>query len=154
MTTITIPAEYSYVLAVGVATGILNYWHGIEVGGARKAAKVPYPNCYATAVEAATSREKYEFNCAQRAHANFLEALPSFLVFSAITGLEWPVATAAMGATWVVGRLVYALAYRRSTREAGRGRYWGSAIYQPISYALMGMAITKVSWMVSAAMKQ
>lgn len=35
--------EYGYVLATGVAAVLVNVWHGLNVGSARKLAKVAYP---------------------------------------------------------------------------------------------------------------
>ena len=58
------------------------------VGPYRRAAKVPYPNAYASAAECKESKEKYLFNCAQRSHANFLEHQPQMLVGLLIGGLK------------------------------------------------------------------
>lgn len=57
---------------------------------------------------------------AQRAHANFGENIISFLPALAIAGLSYPVASAALGATWIVGRILYVLGYTRSGPK-GRG---------------------------------
>ena len=54
----------------------------------RRAAKVPYPNAYASAVECRENKDKYLFNCAQRAHGNFLEHQPSMLVGLLVGGLK------------------------------------------------------------------
>ena len=54
----------------------------------RKAAKVPYPNAYASAAEAKENKDKYLFNCAQRAHANFIEHHPQFLVGLLVGGIR------------------------------------------------------------------
>lgn len=108
-------------------SSVLNFYHGALVGTERKAAGVPYPNAYATDAEASTDIKKYRFNCAQRAHQNYLENLPTFLVTSAIAGLQYPIPTAVMGVVWCAGRLVYAKGYINSTVEQkGAGRYKGS----------------------------
>ncbi|MCJ1436399.1 hypothetical protein MMC27_005778 [Xylographa pallens] len=93
--TLTVPREYGYVLLAAASTSVLNLWLGLYVGNYRKAARVPYPNAYATATEAAASKEKYLFNCAQRSHAQFLEQLPPFLVTLLVSGLKYPVLSAA-----------------------------------------------------------
>lgn len=48
---------------------------------------------------------------AQRAHANFLENLPPYLVCLLVAGLRFPVAAGAMGAVWSVARAWYARGY-------------------------------------------
>ena len=86
--TITLPPEYGYVLITASLSVFVNEWHSFTTVKHRKAAKMPYPNAYATAAEASESKEKYLFNCAQRAHANYLEHWPSLLVGLAAGGLK------------------------------------------------------------------
>ncbi len=107
---------------------------------ARRASKVPYPNAYASAAEAAASPAKARFNCAQRAHANFTENHATFLVNLLVAGLRFPNVSAFLGATWVVGRLVYTFGYVREGREDGSGRLEGVWWWLP-HLALMGMAV-------------
>ena len=98
-------------------------------------------DAYATAVEAASSPEKWRFNAAQRAHAQFLEQYTLFLVALGIAGLERPQVAAGLGASWVVARLMYLAGYVRATNnENGRGRQVG-AWNQVAQVVLMGMAI-------------
>ena len=51
------------------------------------------------------------FNCYQRAHQNYLEHIPHFLVLLLLSSLYMPKYAAALGALWLVGRTVYALGY-------------------------------------------
>ncbi|MCJ1287006.1 hypothetical protein MMC26_006353 [Xylographa opegraphella] len=136
---LTVPKEYGYVVLAAASTSVLNLWLGSYVGSYRKAARVPYPNAYATATEAAASKEKYLFNCAQRSHAQFLEQLPPFLVTLLVSGLKYPVLSAGMGAFWVVCRVFYAIGYTRPQMEGGKGRYWGAGYYIP-TFALLVMS--------------
>jgi len=78
----------SYVLATATLSTLVASWHNLNTGQFRKAAKVPYPNAYCTHAEAKESKEKYLFNCAQRAHANFVEHQPQFLVGLLVGGLR------------------------------------------------------------------
>lgn len=106
---------------------MINQYHGILVASERRKAKVPYPAAYAYGKEAETDIAKYRFNCAQRAHQNYLENMPTMVVTAAIGGLTYPVATAALGALWSVGRIIYAKGYINSTIEQkGNGRYKGT----------------------------
>jgi glutathione S-transferase len=57
---------------------------------------------------------------AQRAHANFIENQPTFLSLLAVSGLRYPVAAAALGASWIFGRVAYALGYTSSRGPKGR----------------------------------
>ena len=118
----------------------------IVVQSARAAAKVPYPNAYASAAEAAESKEKYLFNCAQRAHANYLESLPTFLVSLFVAGLKYPVWSAGLGAAWCVMRVLYGIGYLRTDKPKGTGRYAG-ILHTPIALA-MGLLGGWAGWQV------
>ena len=59
-----------------------------RVGEYRRAAKVAYPNAYATNAEAKEDKAKYLFNCAQRAHVSFTEHWPSMLIGLLAGGLK------------------------------------------------------------------
>lgn len=62
------------------------------------------------------------------------------LVTSAIAGLKAPVATAALGLVWSIGRIVYAKGYVSSTQEQkGSGRLIG-AWYMVAQLGLIGTA--------------
>jgi len=130
MPTITIPKEYGYVLVTVASTYLVSIWHGMRVGPYRKAAGVPYPNAYASAeaIAAASGEKKqamYLFNCAQRAHYNFLENYPIALTGMLVSGIKYPVASAVMGAIWTASRIFYATGYTNKTKEGGKGRYNG-----------------------------
>ena len=143
--------SYSYVLGSLLASALVGLYHTALVGRERKAAGVPYPNSYATHAEATTNLAKYRFNCAQRAHANFLEHLPTFAITSAIAGLRYPVATAALGAAWNLGRIFFAWGYIGSTLEQkGSGRYKGFW-YLLAEVGLIGAAGWTVGQMLLAA---
>eukprot|EP00586_Coscinodiscus_wailesii_P022765 CAMPEP_0172493588 /NCGR_PEP_ID=MMETSP1066-20121228/25013_1 /TAXON_ID=671091 /ORGANISM="Coscinodiscus wailesii, Strain CCMP2513" /LENGTH=180 /DNA_ID=CAMNT_0013263809 /DNA_START=64 /DNA_END=606 /DNA_ORIENTATION=+ len=76
---------------------------------------------------------------AQRAHLNYCEALPGVLCNLLLAGLFYPVTAAAFGLTHMVGRQIYASAYRKSGANA-RGPGFGIAFLSNI--ALMGMSIS------------
>ncbi|MCJ1342082.1 hypothetical protein MMC31_000262 [Peltigera leucophlebia] len=121
-----LPPSHSYVIATAAFSTFVNNWLVLRVGTFRKAAKVPYPNCYATDDEAKADKAKYLFNCAQRAHANFLEHQPTFLTSLLISGLSYPTVSAGLGVTWSVARVLYAIGYTNPNKQAGRGRMIGS----------------------------
>jgi len=136
--TLAVPSEFGYVLAVALAGVLVNQWHGLEVGKYRKDAQVPYPNAYAAHAEAPAGSAKYLFNCAQRAHSNYLEHLPQFFVTLFISGLQFPKFAAAAGAAWLVGRIIYQQGYTNPTKERGSGRYVSAPIHYPALIALLG----------------
>ncbi|KAF2026945.1 glutation S-transferase [Setomelanomma holmii] len=147
--TFTIPNEYGYVLLAAVSTFVVGTWHGMRVGGFRKAAKIPYPYEYASyeqiqTASPASSKAMLAFNSAQRAHQNFGENHPTVLGTLLIAGLRYPVAVAVMGAVWSVNRVVYAIGYTNSATEGGKGRYYG-ALWMIVHYVLIGMA-GKSAW--------
>jgi glutathione S-transferase len=114
----------------------------------RQAAKVPYPNAYASdhsvalaeADDPDRAKHLHLFNCAQRAHANYLEQQPSFLVALLIAGLRFPVVSAVLGAVWCVTRVLYARGYTRADKERGKGRLVGIWFW-PVQLVLIGMAM-------------
>lgn len=73
---------------------------------------------------------------------------PSWAVSSVVAGLHYPVATAAMGAVWLVGRVVYLKGYVNSTPASkGSGRLKGS-FYAAAQLGVMGLA----AWTVGGKM--
>ncbi|KAF1990988.1 membrane-associated proteins in eicosanoid and glutathione metabolism [Aulographum hederae CBS 113979] len=131
---ITVPKEYGYVLLTATSTFLLSLWHAVRVSPYRKAAGIPFPAALAlpSDISAASPEKKkamYLFNCAQRAHYNFIEnyntALPALL----IGGLKYPVAASLVGVGWVVCRTAYAVGYTRRDKEGGKGRSVGAPFW-------------------------
>ncbi|KAJ9498817.1 hypothetical protein H2202_005493 [Exophiala xenobiotica] len=123
----TVPENYGYVVLVALGlTPILAFAQGNVVTGLRKAAGVPYPNPYATPQQAKEKPAAYKFNCAQRAHANLLENMPQTMMYMLFAGLEYPSATAALGAGWLLFRALYAYGYVQGQKENGGSRMYGA----------------------------
>lgn len=78
--------------------------------------------CSSIIAEAARSASAKTFNCTQRAHANTLESLPYFLFALTHVGVVMPRLAASLGATWIVGRVLYTLGY--ATGNPAK-RQWG-----------------------------
>ncbi|CAD6579459.1 MAG: hypothetical protein ASARMPREDX12_009177 [Alectoria sarmentosa] len=145
MASIHVSSDYKYVLLTATASTFITSFHTNLTGTYRKAARVPFPYPYATATEAATSAEKFRFNCAQKAHANFTENHTSFVFVLLIAGLRFPKSSAVLGAMWCTARVLYALGYtRKYNAEDGKGRHWGTWWSLP-HILLMGMAVVS-SW--------
>lgn len=126
MATITIDPNYGYVLLAASTSFIVAQIHGINTGKYRAAAKVGYPAAYAPSSR--TDKDAFLFNCAQRAHANYIENLPSFLGALLLAGIKFPITAAIMGLGWSVSRYMYMVGYCNGT-EGGKGRYNGIAFY-------------------------
>ncbi|KAH8146729.1 uncharacterized protein LAJ45_09103 [Morchella importuna] len=125
-TVFAITPEHGYALAAMAFTGLLGQWHAIVVGTARKAAGVPYPNAYVTHEDAEKDIKKYQFNCAQRSHANYMENLAVVFPLMVASAPLYPMATAVLGGIWSVGRIFYTLGYKSSKQgDGGKGRYQG-----------------------------
>ncbi|KAH9845062.1 MICROSOMAL GLUTATHIONE S-TRANSFERASE 3 [Teratosphaeria destructans] len=136
MSTVTLglglPREYGYVLTTTAATFFLSAWVGIRTVPFRKAAGIKHPKVYADSGDfaaAADDGEKkkalYLFNAAQRAHANLMESYPPTVLAILIAGLEYPVLSSALGATWIISRVVYSVGYTSPTNTDGKGRVYG-----------------------------
>ncbi|KAI9026433.1 hypothetical protein CLU79DRAFT_741740 [Phycomyces nitens] len=111
MSDIVIPSQYGYVLGTAVASVLLLISLTIKVGGARKAAGIPYPYAYAEKAEAEKDPKKNIFNCTQRAHQNTLESFPIFMTLLLIGGISHPIVAASSGTVWLIGRFIYAKGY-------------------------------------------
>jgi len=98
-----LPESYGYVILVAVDSVFINMWLARNVGKARKLYGIEYPKMY--------SPDNDKFNCIQRAHQNWLEFYPQFLALLFVGGLHLPKTTAAAGAVYLVGRIVYAQGY-------------------------------------------
>ncbi|KAL1991076.1 hypothetical protein VTN49DRAFT_5580 [Thermomyces lanuginosus] len=130
MVPITVPDNYWLPLAVGLgAMPLLATVHGTIVGRLRKPAKVPYPHCYATPEQCKNNPKAEQFNCAQRAHANYLENFPQTMLYTLVAGLRWPVASAVLGGAWVICRILFLQGYVYSGIPEGKGRYRGGLFW-------------------------
>ena len=83
------------------------------------------------------------FNCAQRAHGNFLENAPQTMLFILVAGLKWPNLSAALGAAWVVFRSLYLYGYVYSKKPMGQGRFMGVAFWL-VQATLWGLSVVGV----------
>jgi len=101
----------------------------------RKAAAIKYPAAYAPSSR--TDPEANKFNCAQRAHANYLENQVPAVSALLIAGAKFPLAAAVCGAGWTLSRYLYMVGY--CAGGDGKGRYNGGTFWL-FQFALMGMA--------------
>jgi len=143
MPSIVVPEGYSYVLAAATSAFWLNVYQTVNVGQARKAAGVKYPNAYAEKAEADSSPAAMKFNCAQRAHQNTLEAVPTFLFLQLFAGLKYPYFAAGLGAAWVAGRVIYTMGY--STGDPAKRNTIGGPL-SSLAYAVLGFTSTYVAF--------
>ncbi|RFU26685.1 Glutathione transferase/Glutathione peroxidase/Peroxidase, partial [Scytalidium lignicola] len=127
----------SYVILAAASTFLLNTVHSINTGKLRKAAKVPYPQTQAE--PSRTDIEAMRFNCAQRAHMNYLEQQPSLLGALLIAGVKFPLISAGLGVFWSVSRYMYMVGYSTGA-ENGKGRYRGIYFYLA-QLGLIGLAV-------------
>jgi len=137
--TLTLPASYGWV-GITAFVGILVpsvYQSFIVVSGARRRAKIAYPQLYAEKAEAAASRDAHLFNCAQRAHHNTLETLPLFVFTTLIAGLQAPRLAVGFGALWSVSRVLYTRGY---TTGDPKRRAAGAKVGAVANLGLLGTA--------------
>ncbi|KAH9964221.1 hypothetical protein BC827DRAFT_1154181 [Russula dissimulans] len=114
----------------GIGSAAVLQWQTTVVGGARKRARIPYPqgerfhagetlilwadymySAYADKTEQEASKEAMVFNCAQRAHQNTLENVPVIVLTTLIGGLHYPIPAAAGCALWSLARIIYTVCY-------------------------------------------
>ncbi|WEW57871.1 glutathione transferase [Emydomyces testavorans] len=128
--TIAVPNDYGNVVAVALgAIPFLAFVHGAITTQIRKAARIPYPHCYATQEQCAKDPKAEQFNCAQRAHANYLENMPQTMIFILVAGLKHPRLATLLGTTWVALRVLYLAGYVFSGAKNGGGRRLGGPFW-------------------------
>eukprot|EP01023_Acetabularia_acetabulum_P059222 TRINITY_DN71157_c0_g1_i1.p2 TRINITY_DN71157_c0_g1~~TRINITY_DN71157_c0_g1_i1.p2 ORF type:complete len:151 (-),score=17.36 TRINITY_DN71157_c0_g1_i1:352-804(-) len=111
--------EFGYVLVTAAAGAIVhNLWMSLKVGAARKKYGVKYPNLYANKDNCSSEENIKAFNCVQRGHQNSLEVLPTFYTMLLMSGLKYPVTASVLGATCVIGRIVYFQGYSTGNPNA------------------------------------
>ncbi|KAK2811378.1 hypothetical protein FQN50_002256 [Emmonsiellopsis sp. PD_5] len=141
MVSITLPDNYGNVIAIALGViPLLSFAHGTVVNGCRKASGIKYPHTHATPEQCKQSPAAYKFNCAQRAHANFLENQTQTMLFTLVAGLKYPNAATAISAVWVVMRSLFLYGYVFSDKPEGNGRYMGG-LFWFAQAALWGMSV-------------
>ncbi|KAK2072535.1 hypothetical protein P8C59_006883 [Phyllachora maydis] len=138
MAIITLAGDYGYVLLAVSSTYFVNFYHSLLTATARKGAGVQYPNAYASDELAAKDPKAFKFNCAQRAHGQFLEQLTPTVAVLLISGLRFPLASAGMGLGWTLSRILYARGY---INNGPKGRELGAITSYLMS---IGLALTSV----------
>lgn len=98
-----------------------------------------YPTLYATKDDLKDPVDMNEYNAVQRAHANFLENHPQFLLLLFVSGATTPQYSATAGAIYLVGRIVYAIGY---TGANPNGRLYGAFGQVALLYLLGGSIYT------------
>ncbi|KAH9964219.1 hypothetical protein BC827DRAFT_57497 [Russula dissimulans] len=111
MSTIYVPVGFAWIAASVLSVAAVLQWQTTVVGGARKRARIPYPQAYADKTEQEASKEAMVFNCAQRAHQNTLENVPVIVLTTLIGGLHYPIPAAAGCALWSLARIIYTVRY-------------------------------------------
>ena len=104
--------EYRWVALVSLAALLVYFWMSTQVPRARIKCGISAP--------AMTGDPLLERTI--RAHYNTLEWLPIFLVSLWLFAIYWnELIAAAVGAVWVVGRVIYALGYYADANRRGPG---------------------------------
>merc|ERR1711916_67516 len=111
MSSITIPEDYSLVLAAGAFTGLSLLITTTLAGLKRKEAGVKFPNLYASDKTCEEDPKARAFNCAQRGAMNPHESHTAILFGLIVGGLTYPRVAAGAGFVWSLGALLYYKGY-------------------------------------------
>ncbi|KAH8990175.1 hypothetical protein EDB86DRAFT_1803677 [Lactarius hatsudake] len=138
--TLNLPSNYPWVLASIFSIVPVLQLQTSFVVKARKRAGIHYPQLYAEKAEQEASKDARIFNCAQRAHHNTLENVPSMVLSTLISAIHYPTYAAIGCGIWSFSRVLYTMGY--STGEPRR-RSFGA--YSSLGVqALMGLLAGKV----------
>ncbi|GHJ87141.1 hypothetical protein NliqN6_3543 [Naganishia liquefaciens] len=142
MAAFVLPTNYAFVALAASGALWLNLFQITIVSKARKEAGVKYPVYMAENSIAEKDPKAHRFNCCQRAHANTLESVPTFLFGLLFSGLYYPRAAATLGAFWLVGRFLYTLGYSTGLPER---RNTSGGIIHNIGYFGLGLLSTYIA---------
>ncbi len=107
--------EYGYVLVSASSIAMHCFAQGMIAGGIRSKLNIEYPDCGNGRLSKDLSDAQWnKFQCAQRAHNNYLEALPMILVNLLIAGINFPYYSVCAAAGVLVGRQLYCTGYRNN----------------------------------------
>ncbi len=127
----------SWLTAVVTVLAVLMYfWTGFRVGGMRGKHDIKAP---------ATTGHP-EFDRAYRVQMNTLEHIVMFLPLLWLSNAYfqmYPLITGALGLVWIVGRIIYAVAYMADPSKRGTG-------FLIAGIALLGLLITTIIGLVQA----
>ncbi|KAH8174276.1 MAPEG family protein [Sarocladium implicatum] len=123
--TIQIPENYGLVLGAAVSTLFFNIAHVRSVVACRYKYGIAAPATVAGPEHLKKDPNAKQFDNAFRAHANYIENLPQFLVALFISGLKFPVASAAASGVWLVARYMYLQGYTNITATGLTSRKYG-----------------------------
>lgn len=103
---------HSYVALVTIAALLVYFWMSLRVPGARRKSGIEAPAMTGDPVLERTIR----------VHYNTLEWLPIFLVSLWLFAIYWNDRVAAiLGVVWIIGRIIYALAYVADPKKRAAG---------------------------------
>ena len=125
--------SFAYCIGATGLMGLANMYGAITVVGARKKYGIKYPKMYADG----DSKDATAFNCAQRAHQNTLEGLPITAINMLACGTVYPLTSAALGAVWSIGRVLYIRGYATNGPD---GRMVGALVSHLGDFPLMLLA--------------
>lgn len=129
---------HAYVAIVTLVALLVYFWMGLRVGSARKISGIDAP--------AMTGHPALER--AVRAHANTLEWLPIFLPSLWLCHIFWQpqdptgIIVAAIGAVWIIGRILYAIGYTADPAKRAMGFYIQLFAAAVLLFGALGKAVT------------
>ncbi len=128
---------HAYVAIVTLVALLVYFWMGIRVGAARRVSGIDAP--------AMTGHPALER--AVRAHANTLEWLPIFLPSLWLCHIFWQpqdqtgIVVAAIGAVWIIGRILYAIGYAADPAKRAMGFYIQLIAAAVLLFGALGKAV-------------
>eukprot|EP01087_Luapelamoeba_hula_P003231 TRINITY_DN13028_c0_g1_i1.p1 TRINITY_DN13028_c0_g1~~TRINITY_DN13028_c0_g1_i1.p1 ORF type:complete len:187 (-),score=24.68 TRINITY_DN13028_c0_g1_i1:101-661(-) len=156
LTTVTISQDYGWVLFVACLIAFQCWFQGFMAGAQRrkyftaKFFKQHFPNLKPAPeggypdmgsglfAQKLPLQDWIKFNNHQRSHYNYIEGIATILVFLLVGGLFYPNLSAALGAVYVLGRLIYGIGYAIS---GSRGRMAGVALVDISLVVLFGLSV-------------
>lgn len=141
----TLPADYKYVVAALPLIPIVNIVLDYTVMRARRAARVPLPQLFASAEEAAKDPRKHQFNCTQKSSLNFAEHVGPVIAAILAAGTYMPKTAAVGTVVFATGRLLYHFGYATGEPQKRMRGAVGSFAYAAMVIIGLGGSVLTIS---------
>jgi glutathione S-transferase len=153
-----IPDSYAWVLLSVVCICLHCYLQGVPIGGLRRkffnkaffAKHFPHINNNESGypdmgqgrfADRLSDEDWITFNNAQRAHQNYLEALPLIITLVLVSGITYPRLAVFAAGLIIIGRQIYAGSYRKS---GSKGRYNGLMLVIPSLFVCLIASVMSI----------
>ncbi|KAI3647186.1 hypothetical protein MP228_007407 [Amoeboaphelidium protococcarum] len=136
---IVLTSQIAWPILAAVGINLQCFLTTAGVSAMRRKYKIAYPDSgMGRFASKLTDAQWTEFNNHQRVHMNYVENVTLVTTLQLLSGVFSPVASAVLGAVYMVGRGVYGYMY---TRYGPEKRYYGAPFMYPAKLGMLGIVL-------------